>query len=209
MVNIRDVLVEEDVVLRAHPQRQADGVHVCADVSAVDEGRSRGGREHASQDGPEIHTQWRKAMFSLHRRISTLFSRVCELHRSTLHGGGLPRSIVAQKGSDLALVKADAESVHGWSGAAAEHLDQVLDFHTLHQVGRLRFEEGVACTAQTTGWALPQTLAVVSAVVFHCLVFSVWRNTATYEVRGLECHSVGAKIHFYHSLTECVAKQRE
>ena len=32
------ILLEKNVVLRAHSQRQADGVHVCADVLAVDGG---------------------------------------------------------------------------------------------------------------------------------------------------------------------------
>lgn len=32
------ILLKEDVVLRAHSQRQADAVHVCADVLAVDGG---------------------------------------------------------------------------------------------------------------------------------------------------------------------------
>lgn len=61
-----------------------------------------------------------------------------------VHGGGLARPVVAQEGGDLALVEADAEAVHGGPGAAAEHLDQVLDDDALHQVGRLCFEEGVA-----------------------------------------------------------------
>lgn len=33
-------LLKEDVVLRTHSQRQADGVHVSADVFAIDGGRA-------------------------------------------------------------------------------------------------------------------------------------------------------------------------
>ena len=40
-------------MLRAHSQRHADGVHVSADVLAVDGGRPGGGREHTGQDRPE------------------------------------------------------------------------------------------------------------------------------------------------------------
>lgn len=69
---------------------------------------------------------------------------IFELRGRVVHGGGLARPVVAQEGGDLALVEADAEAVHGGHGAAAEHLDQVLDDDALHQVGRLCFEEGVA-----------------------------------------------------------------
>lgn len=46
--------MKENVVLGTHPQRLADGVHVRADVIAIDEGRPRGRREHSGEDGPDI-----------------------------------------------------------------------------------------------------------------------------------------------------------
>lgn len=69
--------------------------------------------------------------------------RLCDIH-----GGSLPSPIVSQKGSNLALVKADAQAIHSWSGAAAENLDQVLDANTLHQVSRLCLKELLTCIQQ-------------------------------------------------------------
>ena len=51
-VSVEGSLVEQDVVLRAHAQVLADGVHVCVDVQPVDEGGAWGGREQPGQDGP-------------------------------------------------------------------------------------------------------------------------------------------------------------
>lgn len=39
-------------MLRTHAHGGADFVHLCPDVPSVDEGRARGGREEARQDGP-------------------------------------------------------------------------------------------------------------------------------------------------------------
>lgn len=77
-----------------------------------------------------------------------------------IHGGGLPRSIVAQEGGNLTLVEADAETIHSGSLAAAENLDQVLDDDAFHQVGRLCFEERVAWTAQIYNLSLSRNVDV-------------------------------------------------
>lgn len=69
-------------------------------------------------------------------------------HLCDIHGSGLPSPIVAQKGSNLALIKADAKAVHSWSGAAAENLDQVLDANTLHKVSRLCLKKLLTCIQQ-------------------------------------------------------------
>lgn len=122
-------------MLRAHSQRQTDAVHVCADVFAVDDGCSRGGREHASQDRPGRPTEKQTAIVGSCRK-SFLCVREClhELQLCNIHGGGLPGPIVAKKGSNLALKKADAEAIYGRSETTAKHLDQVLDNNTLYQV---------------------------------------------------------------------------
>lgn len=46
------ILLKENVVLRAHSQRQANAVHVGADVFAIDGGCPWSGRENTNQDGP-------------------------------------------------------------------------------------------------------------------------------------------------------------
>lgn len=69
-------------------------------------------------------------------------------HLCDIHGGSLPSPIMSQKGSNLALIKADAQAIHSWSGAAAENLDQVLDANTLHQVSRLCLKELLTCIQQ-------------------------------------------------------------
>lgn len=63
------------------------------------------------------------------------------MHLCDIHGGGLPSPILSQKGSNLALIKADAKSIHCWRRVTTEHLDQVLNTNTLHQVSWLRFKE--------------------------------------------------------------------
>lgn len=62
-------------------------------------------------------------------------------HLCDIHGGGLPSPVVTQKGSNLALIKADAKAIHSRSEATAEYLEQVLDTDTLHQVDWLCFKE--------------------------------------------------------------------
>lgn len=48
-------------MLWTHSQGPADDVHVGADVQALDVDRPRGGREQASQYGPDKHeVQWIK-----------------------------------------------------------------------------------------------------------------------------------------------------
>ena len=70
---------------------------------------------------------------------------------------------MAQKGGNLALVKADAEAIHRRFGSAvAEHLDQVLDTNTLHQVSWLCLKEWPACTQR--GQAHIQHLTNVSGL---------------------------------------------
>lgn len=71
-----------------------------------------------------------------------------------IHSGCLPSSIVAQKGSNLAFIKIDAEAIHSRSGATAERLDQVLDTNTFHQVSWLCFKERLIWTQQTQPVAL-------------------------------------------------------
>ena len=58
----------------------------------------------------------------------------------SLHGGGLPRSVVAQEGGDLALVELEVEVVDGQLGTRLVDLDQVVDGHAQHQVGGLLFD---------------------------------------------------------------------
>lgn len=65
-----------------------------------------------------------------------------------LHGGGLPSPIMTKKSSYLVLIKAEAESIHGWFGAPSKHFDQVLDADTLQQVQRLCLEERRSCRKQ-------------------------------------------------------------
>lgn len=65
-----------------------------------------------------------------------------------VHGGGLSGSVVAQKGSNLALVEVDAEAVDGRFVGAAEDLDQVLDANAFDQINRLWLEERLLCAQQ-------------------------------------------------------------
>ena len=58
----------------------------------------------------------------------------------SLHGGGLPRPVVAQEGGDLSLVELEVEVVDGQLGALLVDLHQVVDGHAQHQVGGLRFD---------------------------------------------------------------------
>lgn len=136
-----DILLKKDVVLRTHSQRHANAVHVRADVLAVDGGRPRGGREHSSQDWPGTKRRCRLShvQHSAYMPAESL---------SDIHGGGLPGSVVPEKGRNLALVEVDAESIDGWRGAVAEYLDQVLDADPLHQICRLCLEEWLLCGHQ-------------------------------------------------------------
>ncbi len=70
------ILLKEDVVLRAHSQRETDGVHVRADVFAIDGGCPGGGREHTCQDGPG-----RKR--STVREIHKVKHGITEIHMNT------------------------------------------------------------------------------------------------------------------------------
>lgn len=58
------VLSKENVVLRAHSQRQANAVHVGADVFAIDGGCPWSGRENTSQDGPNKKKNTKKGINS-------------------------------------------------------------------------------------------------------------------------------------------------
>lgn len=66
-----------------------------------------------------------------------------------IHGGGLSGTILAQKRSNLALIKVHGKAIHGRRGAGAEHLDQVLDTDALQQVSWLCFKERLTCTKTT------------------------------------------------------------
>ena len=76
----------------------------------------------------------------LHKHLVYVFLCV-RMHLCDIHGGGLPSPILSQKGSNLALIKADAKSIHCWRRVTTEHLDQVLNTNTLHQVSWLCFKE--------------------------------------------------------------------
>ena len=57
---------------------------------------------------------------------------------------------MAQKGSNLALIKADAKAIHSRSEATAKHLEQVLDTNTLHKVDWLCLKELLTYIQQKT-----------------------------------------------------------
>ena len=65
--------------------------------------------------------------------------RSWESHTLLLHGGGLPRSIVAQEGGDLALIKIECQAVHGNLHAVSVNLHQVLNGHPQPQMSRFLF----------------------------------------------------------------------
>lgn len=73
------ILLEKGVVLRAHSQRQTDGVHVCANVFAVNGGGAGGGRKHTRQDGPGRERQTQKEICCLPatQRIHFVGARAC------------------------------------------------------------------------------------------------------------------------------------
>lgn len=48
----RNSLIEEDVVLRAHPHRGTNDIHVSPNVSPINVGCTRCRREETSQDRP-------------------------------------------------------------------------------------------------------------------------------------------------------------
>lgn len=56
---------------------------------------------------------------------------------SSLHGGGLPSSVVAQEGGDLALVEVQGQAVHSHLHAISVHLHQALNGHPQLQVAGL------------------------------------------------------------------------
>lgn len=124
---------------------------------------------------------------------------MCEMERwseawswGDLHGSGLPSPIMTKKSGYLVLIKAEAESIHGWFGAPSKHFDKVLDTDTLQQVQRLRLEERRSCRKQPR-----QTLCISYCVgctggngflgkerKISGMAWGWWRD----EIRGLECH---------------------
>lgn len=99
------------------------------------------------------------------RLSSCMYCYLCHIH-----GGGFPGPVVAQKSSDLALVKIDAEAIHCRSEAAAKDLDQVLDTDPLHQVSWLRLKESLTCTQQRQQ---PQPAVTIKPA---CLIMSYIRR---------------------------------
>lgn len=109
-----------------------------------------GGNMPVRMDLKEAHRDSKKGVS--HKSISGnnchVMRGLYKQHLRDIHGGSLPSPIVSQKGSNLALIKADAKAIHSWSEAAAENLDQVLDANTLHQVSRLCLKELLTCIQQ-------------------------------------------------------------
>lgn len=145
---------------------------------------------------------------TLRSSSSCMYGYLCHIH-----GGGFPGPVVAQKSSDLALVKIDAEAIHCRSEAAAKDLDQVQDTDPLHQVSWLCLKESLTCTQQRQQPQPAVRIKPACLIIYPHLIMlffpkvtkasfylpSVCKNETghTHDVRVLECKENS----FHHLLT--------